>query len=266
MEVGPLARFLVAYASGQPDVKTLVDSTLAKLKAPPAALFSTLGRIAARALETQLSRDRLVGWIEELGNNLSTGNAAHSQRAKVGPERLGPKRREDSVSSRPRAGRWGTGWRSRTRRSRITRRWCPPRGMRAREMPTVSAAHTKLRSLRRRWRIRSVHLSFSAQFTPSTRVWLAPSTWSTLVGGSKAGRQSGMSGDRTMDNWFSSETVVVGVGNTILSDDGVGVHAARLLQDDPRVPAGVTILDGGTLGLELMPYVSDASRVLFSMR
>jgi hydrogenase maturation protease len=62
---------------------------------------------------------------------------------------------------------------------------------------------------------------------------------------------------------FSSDTVVVGVGNTILSDDGAGVHAARLLQRDPRVPAGVTILDGGTLGLELLPYVSDASRVLF---
>ncbi|MGB7439264.1 MAG: nickel-dependent hydrogenase large subunit, partial [Candidatus Acidiferrum sp.] len=74
MEVGPLARFLVAYASGQPEVKTLVDSTLAKLKAPPTALFSTLGRIAARALESQLLASRLVGWIEELGNNLATGN------------------------------------------------------------------------------------------------------------------------------------------------------------------------------------------------
>jgi hydrogenase maturation protease len=62
---------------------------------------------------------------------------------------------------------------------------------------------------------------------------------------------------------LSSDTVVVGVGNTILSDDGAGVHAARLLQGDPRVPVGVTILDGGTLGLGLMPYVSDASRVLF---
>lgn len=74
MEVGPLARLLVAYASGQPDVKQLVDSTLTKLKAPPTALFSTLGRLAARALETQLLTDRLVGWIEELGNNLATGN------------------------------------------------------------------------------------------------------------------------------------------------------------------------------------------------
>ncbi|MGO4881787.1 MAG: nickel-dependent hydrogenase large subunit [Bryobacteraceae bacterium] len=71
MEVGPLARFLVAYASGHQQVKTLVDATLAKLKAPPTALFSTLGRIAARALETQLLADRLVGWIEELQGNMA---------------------------------------------------------------------------------------------------------------------------------------------------------------------------------------------------
>ena len=63
-----------------------------------------------------------------------------------------------------------------------------------------------------------------------------------------------------MEELLSSDTVVIGVGNTILSDEGVGVHAARLLQSDPRVPAGVTILDGGTIGLELIPYASDASR------
>jgi hydrogenase maturation protease len=65
-----------------------------------------------------------------------------------------------------------------------------------------------------------------------------------------------------MEDLLSSDTVVIGVGNTILSDEGVGVHAARLLQGDPRLPAGVTILDGGTIGLELIPYASDASRVL----
>jgi|SRR5208282_1769951 hydrogenase maturation protease len=65
-----------------------------------------------------------------------------------------------------------------------------------------------------------------------------------------------------MEDLLSCDTVVIGVGNTILSDEGVGVHAARLLQSDPRVPAGVTILDGGTIGLELIPYASDASRVL----
>ena len=74
MEVGPLARLLVAYASGQQDVKALVDATLAKLKAPATALFSTLGRIAARALETELLASRLVGWIEQLGDNLASGN------------------------------------------------------------------------------------------------------------------------------------------------------------------------------------------------
>ena len=61
----------------------------------------------------------------------------------------------------------------------------------------------------------------------------------------------------------SCEIVVVGVGNTIFSDDGVGVHAARLLEKDTRLPANVVVLDGGTLGLELLAYVSDAKRVLF---
>ena len=68
---------------------------------------------------------------------------------------------------------------------------------------------------------------------------------------------------RSSDRLLSSETVVVGVGNTILSDDGAGVQAARLLEADARVPPGVTILDGGTLGLDLAPYLADASRILF---
>ena len=65
-----------------------------------------------------------------------------------------------------------------------------------------------------------------------------------------------------MEDFRFSDTVVIGVGNTILSDEGVGVHAARLLESDPRAPAGVTILDGGTIGLELIPYASDAPRIL----
>lgn len=60
----------------------------------------------------------------------------------------------------------------------------------------------------------------------------------------------------------SSQTVVIGVGNTLLSDDGAGVHAARALERDARLPEGVTVLDGGTLGLELTAYASDASRLL----
>ncbi|MHC4989812.1 MAG: nickel-dependent hydrogenase large subunit [Planctomycetota bacterium] len=61
MEVGPLARLLVAYASGSEEVQEVVDGTLAALGAPVEALFSTLGRTAARGLETKL----VVGWMRE---------------------------------------------------------------------------------------------------------------------------------------------------------------------------------------------------------
>jgi hydrogenase large subunit len=74
MEVGPLSRMLVAYVSGQAEVKSMVDGVLAKLKAPPTALVSTLGRIAARALETQLLANHLVGWIEELRQSMMSGD------------------------------------------------------------------------------------------------------------------------------------------------------------------------------------------------
>ncbi len=74
MEVGPLSRMLVAYASGHAEVKAAVDGVLAHFKAPPTALFSTLGRIAARALETQLLANHIVGWIEELRENMNRGD------------------------------------------------------------------------------------------------------------------------------------------------------------------------------------------------
>lgn len=76
MEVGPLSRMLVAYASGQAEVKTAIDAVLAKFKAPPKALFSTLGRIAARALETQLLSNHIVAWVEELRGNMHRGDLA----------------------------------------------------------------------------------------------------------------------------------------------------------------------------------------------
>ena len=55
MEVGPLARLLVAYASGRTDVQELVKDTLGKLNVPVTALFSTLGRTAARGLDAALA-------------------------------------------------------------------------------------------------------------------------------------------------------------------------------------------------------------------
>jgi hydrogenase large subunit len=61
MEVGPLARLIVSYAAGHDDVKELVGSTLGKLGVPVGALFSTLGRTAARALDAELA----MGWLKE---------------------------------------------------------------------------------------------------------------------------------------------------------------------------------------------------------
>jgi len=66
VEVGPLARMLVGYASGRTEFKEVVTAALGKLKVGPEALFSTLGRTAARGLETQLA----VHWLREEYNNL----------------------------------------------------------------------------------------------------------------------------------------------------------------------------------------------------
>jgi hydrogenase maturation protease len=57
-------------------------------------------------------------------------------------------------------------------------------------------------------------------------------------------------------------TVVVGIGNLIQTDDGLGVHALERLRQDPRLPGDVALIDGGTHGIELLAYLSDASRLL----
>lgn len=72
MEVGPLARMLVAYASGKEPQKSLIDSVLQQLSLPAEALFSTLGRTAARALETKLSADWALEFYDKLIANLNT--------------------------------------------------------------------------------------------------------------------------------------------------------------------------------------------------
>jgi hydrogenase maturation protease len=56
--------------------------------------------------------------------------------------------------------------------------------------------------------------------------------------------------------------VVLGVGNTIHSDDGFGVHAMRKLEVDPRIPGGIEVIDGGTQGLELLAFLHDCSHLL----
>ena len=60
----------------------------------------------------------------------------------------------------------------------------------------------------------------------------------------------------------SPATVVIGIGNVIRSDDGLGVHAARRLRDRRRHGDDVEIIEGGTAGLMLLPRVAEAYRVI----
>jgi len=75
MEVGPLARVLVAYASGKTDVREVVNEALARLEVPSAALFSTLGRTAARGLETRLAAHWMQEFFDALQANVKSGNS-----------------------------------------------------------------------------------------------------------------------------------------------------------------------------------------------
>ena len=59
MEVGPLARMLIAYASGHERVKFWVDAVLTATRSPATVLFSTLGRTAARCVETLVLAEQL---------------------------------------------------------------------------------------------------------------------------------------------------------------------------------------------------------------
>ncbi|HWS03882.1 MAG TPA: nickel-dependent hydrogenase large subunit [Gammaproteobacteria bacterium] len=74
VEVGPLARVLMMYATGNEQAKELVDSTLRTLDIPVQALYSTLGRTAARTLETKLVVDAMGTWYNNLMANIKAGD------------------------------------------------------------------------------------------------------------------------------------------------------------------------------------------------
>jgi hydrogenase large subunit len=71
MEVGPLARTLVGYASGATDARTVVDAATARFGAGPRILSGTLGRTVARAIEAKIVAGRLPAWLADLRANLA---------------------------------------------------------------------------------------------------------------------------------------------------------------------------------------------------
>ncbi|MFN3840805.1 MAG: nickel-dependent hydrogenase large subunit [Cyclobacteriaceae bacterium] len=86
MEVGPLARMLVGYASGRPEFKEVVDYALSALNVPATALFSTLGRTAARGLEAKLVAGWGLEFYDQLITNINNGDTRMANTEKFKPE------------------------------------------------------------------------------------------------------------------------------------------------------------------------------------
>ena len=65
-----------------------------------------------------------------------------------------------------------------------------------------------------------------------------------------------------MESLFVSEITVLGVGKTILSDEGFGVRVVEYLQKNFTFPENVQLVDGGTLGVELLHFVTGTQKLL----
>lgn len=76
MEVGPLARYIIGVAQGNPEFKEPVERVLKDLDRPVDALFSTLGRTAARGLEAQWAARKMAHLYDKLITNIRNGDLA----------------------------------------------------------------------------------------------------------------------------------------------------------------------------------------------
>jgi quinone-reactive Ni/Fe-hydrogenase large subunit len=74
VEMGPLARAIVGYAAGNATIRRHVDALLKAGGFPAKVLFSTIGRTAARCIETLIIADAMAGWLDELQRNTAAGD------------------------------------------------------------------------------------------------------------------------------------------------------------------------------------------------
>ncbi|MCJ1961235.1 nickel-dependent hydrogenase large subunit [Novosphingobium mangrovi (ex Hu et al. 2023)] len=86
MEVGPLARYIIGYQQGRKDIQEQVDGCLSALGLPMEAMFSTLGRTAARALEAQWAAEKQAYFLDKLITNVKNGDTATANTAKFDPK------------------------------------------------------------------------------------------------------------------------------------------------------------------------------------
>ncbi|MCI4663460.1 MAG: nickel-dependent hydrogenase large subunit [Neomegalonema sp.] len=87
MEVGPLARYVIGYAQGHEEITDQIKSTLSALGGlPVSALFSTLGRTAARALEAQWAARKQRYFMDKLIANIKAGDSSTANTEKFDPK------------------------------------------------------------------------------------------------------------------------------------------------------------------------------------
>lgn len=102
MEVGPLARLVVGYAAGNQDIRDVVNDTLQRLNAPASVLFSTLGRTAARGLETQLVAHWMQEFYGSLIQNIKNGDSRTANTEKWNPSTWPTEARGVGLTEAPR--------------------------------------------------------------------------------------------------------------------------------------------------------------------
>jgi hydrogenase large subunit len=110
MEVGPLARVLMMYARETGATRRYVDSALSELNLPFSSMYSTMGRILAQSIDTQLVADQLQIWFDQLTANVAAGDFSTHSAAKFDPSTWPTSAKGVGFSEAPRGalGHWLT--------------------------------------------------------------------------------------------------------------------------------------------------------------
>ncbi len=98
------------YGSGHTQTKELTDSALSTLGLPFQALYSTLGRTAARAIETKVYADTMEAWFGQLMANIKARRPQDLQRKALGAAYLAQRRARRRLHGGARVARWPIGW------------------------------------------------------------------------------------------------------------------------------------------------------------
>ena len=167
MEVGPLARFAIGHAQNNPEFKEPVDKLLKDLDLPNTALFSTLGRTAARALEAQWAGDKLRHFYDKLIASLKAGDTATADTMKWEPSTWPAECKGVGFAEAPRGalGHW-----LKIKHGKIDNYQCvvPTTWNGSPRDPPAPSAPSRRRCSARRWPIPSSRSKSCARSTPST--------------------------------------------------------------------------------------------------